>query len=112
MVGAPDGPDGIVSPWMLERRNCCRCGSEFTAVGRRRRCLRCRAYRAHPKVHSTLPTVRQGQILSLLREGGSNKEIAAKLHLSEGTVKQYLSIMFRRWGVANRTALACTEVVK
>jgi len=35
-----------------------------------------------------------------------NKEIAYELHLTEGTVKEYLNRIFRKVGVPNRTALA------
>jgi two-component system nitrate/nitrite response regulator NarP len=35
-----------------------------------------------------------------------NKEIAYELHLSEGTIKEYLHRIFRKLGVKNRTDLA------
>lgn len=35
-----------------------------------------------------------------------NKEIAYELHLTEGTVKEYLNRIFRKLEVTNRTALA------
>jgi len=46
---------------------------------------------------------KQQQLLGLLAEGNSNKEIAEKLFLSEGTVKQYVSQLFRLLDVDNRT---------
>jgi len=35
-----------------------------------------------------------------------NKEIAYELHLTEGTVKEYLNRIFRKVGATNRTDLA------
>ncbi len=46
---------------------------------------------------------KQRHILALLGEGASNRTIAERLHLSEGTVKQYVSEILRRLGVENRT---------
>jgi DNA-binding NarL/FixJ family response regulator len=43
---------------------------------------------------------------ALLRVGKSNKEIAHELSLSEGTVKNYMSEIFRRLKVVNRTQAA------
>lgn len=46
---------------------------------------------------------RQQQLLSLLSQGKSNKEIAFDLHITEGTVKQHLFALYRKLGVTNRT---------
>jgi LuxR family maltose regulon positive regulatory protein len=43
------------------------------------------------------------QLLLLLRKGASNKQIAAALSLSEGTVKVYLSRIYGKLGVSSRT---------
>ncbi|MBF0455932.1 MAG: AAA family ATPase [Magnetococcales bacterium] len=51
---------------------------------------------------STL-TKRQNEILKLLRAGLSNKEVARKLDISDGTVKQHLVEIYRRLKVNNRT---------
>ena len=52
-------------------------------------------------------TNRQGQILSLIKErGSSNKMIARTLNISESTVKLHLSLIFKKYGVKNRTQLA------
>ncbi len=49
---------------------------------------------------------RERQLLKLVACGLSNKEIAAELFLSEGTVKVYLSRLFRKTGVHDRFELA------
>ena len=52
-------------------------------------------------------TNRQGQILGLIKErGSSNKMIARTLNISESTVKLHLSLIFKKYGVKNRTQLA------
>lgn len=48
-------------------------------------------------------TLRQCQVLSLLSLGHTNKEIADRLEVSEITVKQHVSRIFKRVGVSNRT---------
>ena len=51
-------------------------------------------------------TNREGQLVSLLSQGLKNKEIAAALMVSEGTVKVYLSRLFEKTGVKDRFELA------
>jgi len=53
---------------------------------------------------------REGQFVGLLSMGMSNREIAATLRLSEGTVRVYLSRMFRKFGVSDRFELAICGV--
>lgn len=50
-------------------------------------------------------TVRQQQIVVLLRSGLSNRKIAETLGVTEATVKAYLTGVFQAVGVPNRTAL-------
>jgi DNA-binding CsgD family transcriptional regulator len=50
-------------------------------------------------------TRRQKQILVLLTQGLSNKEIAFILRISENTVKMHLRIMYMRLGVPSRGKL-------
>ena len=45
---------------------------------------------------------RELDILRLLTKGLSNKEIAVKAHLAEGTVKNYVSSIFTKMGVNDR----------
>jgi DNA-binding NarL/FixJ family response regulator len=51
-------------------------------------------------------TVREKQIVELVQQAKPNKEIAYDLHLSEGTIKEYLNRIFRKLRVSNRTELA------
>jgi DNA-binding NarL/FixJ family response regulator len=48
-------------------------------------------------------TNRQQQILKLLIEGGTNKEIGRLLGLSEATVRTHVSLIFQKLNVRNRT---------
>ncbi|MBF0212140.1 MAG: AAA family ATPase [Magnetococcales bacterium] len=51
-------------------------------------------------------TKRQIEILKLIQSGCSNKEVARRLDISDGTVKQHLVEIFRRLKVNNRTKAA------
>ena len=53
-----------------------------------------------------LLTTRERQIVRVMAEGLTNKEIAQRLKLAEGTVKVHLHRIYRKLGIANRTALA------
>ncbi len=55
---------------------------------------------------SDLLTARERQIVRVMAEGLSNKEIAQRLRLAEGTVKVHLHRIYRKLGIGNRTALA------
>jgi DNA-binding CsgD family transcriptional regulator len=67
-----------------------------------------------PDLSAATVTPRQAQLLTLLASGYSNKEIAAELGITYGTVKQHLFALFKRLGVANRTkaVLAATQLAK
>lgn len=47
-------------------------------------------------------TLRESEILPLLLDGASNEEIGEKLHISPHTVKNHLSVIFRKAGARNR----------
>jgi two-component system nitrate/nitrite response regulator NarP len=49
---------------------------------------------------------RERQLVALVARGMRNRDIAAELGITEGTVKVYLHAIFDKLGVANRTELA------
>ena len=49
---------------------------------------------------------RQDEILLLVGQGLSNKEIGAKLHLSDRTIKHHMTNVFQKLGVRNRLEAA------
>jgi len=59
---------------------------------------------APPQPHAL--TERQLDVLRLVVEGKSNKEIAQALHLAHATVKVHLAAVYRALGVENRTQAA------
>ena len=59
---------------------------------------------AHPSVRAL--TAREIEIVRYVAFGMSNKEIASKLVYSEKTVKNYLSIIFQKLGIRDRTQAA------
>jgi DNA-binding NarL/FixJ family response regulator len=62
--------------------------------------------RARPAVHAAAPvqplTPREIEILALVAEGLANKEIAARLGISDHTVKTHLAALFAKLGVSSR----------
>ena len=63
----------------------------------------------HHRPTSSL-TQRETDILALLSEGRSNRDISRALFLSEKTVKAHLAAVFRKLGVTNRTQAAMAAV--
>jgi two-component system nitrate/nitrite response regulator NarL len=51
-------------------------------------------------------TERERQIMHLVSEGLSNKEVGRKLNISDGTIKVHLHHIYRKLAISNRTALA------
>jgi DNA-binding NarL/FixJ family response regulator len=51
-------------------------------------------------------TARQYEVMMLIADGHSNKGIAQKLHLSEGTVKTHVNALFRILNVHDRIAVS------
>lgn len=49
---------------------------------------------------------REREVLALLAQGLSNADIAGRVHLSEGTVRNYVSAILGKLGVADRTQAA------
>jgi two-component system nitrate/nitrite response regulator NarP len=54
----------------------------------------------------SLLSPRESELVKLVRQGMRNRDIAAALGITEGTVKVYLHSVFEKTGVANRTELA------
>lgn len=65
-----------------------------------------------PKEQARLDSLtdREQDVLTLIANGMSNKEIALRLHLTEGTVKGYVSAILAKLGVADRTQAALYAV--
>jgi len=55
-------------------------------------------------------TDRERQIMPLVSEGLSNKEIGRRLNLADGTIKQHLHNIFRKLEISNRTVLAALAI--
>lgn len=51
-------------------------------------------------------TKRERDVLALLVKGNSNKEMADSMFISEKTVKNHLTSIFRKLGVKDRTQAA------
>lgn len=63
-----------------------------------------------PKPEFQALTDQERRILTLVAEGASNRDIAVDLNLSERTIKNYLSIIFQKLQVNNRTEAAIRAV--
>ena len=50
--------------------------------------------------------IRDSEITALVAEGLDNRDIAARLFLSEGTVRNRISAILDKLGLTNRTQLA------
>jgi DNA-binding NarL/FixJ family response regulator len=59
---------------------------------------------------TSLLNPREVEVLSLLGRGLSNAEIAEKIYLSEGTVRNYVSSIFEKLGVSDRTQAAILSI--
>jgi DNA-binding NarL/FixJ family response regulator len=57
-------------------------------------------------VESSRLSDRECEVLTLLANGRTNREIAAKLHLAPDTVKNHAAAIYRKLGVRNRTEAA------
>jgi two-component system nitrate/nitrite response regulator NarL len=57
-------------------------------------------------------TDRERQIMRLVSEGLSNKEIGRRLNIAEGTIKVHLHHIFQKLDIGNRTALAALAIFR
>jgi DNA-binding NarL/FixJ family response regulator len=60
----------------------------------------------------TVLTDRERQIMRLVSEGLSNKEIGRRLNISDGTIKQHLHHIYQKLEISNRTVLAALAVTQ
>jgi len=61
---------------------------------------------SHSNFDEKIFTTREMDIIREISEGHSNKEIAEKLFLSEGTVKNYISTILEKGNLSHRTQVA------
>ncbi len=57
-------------------------------------------------------TDRERQIMRLVSEGLSNKEIGRRLNIADGTIKVHLHHMFQKLEISNRTVLAALAIAQ
>ncbi|MCB0091772.1 MAG: response regulator transcription factor [Caldilineaceae bacterium] len=55
---------------------------------------------------------REIEVLTLVAQGQSNKDIAKQLHISTATVKTHLIHIYGKLGVSDRTAAVTTALEK
>ena len=88
-------------------RSCARCGNSFRAFRKHYICAACRRPENRPpRRASERLSSREQQIVALIQQAKSNKQIAFELLLTEGTIKEYLYRIFRKTHVTSRTELA------
>lgn len=89
-------------------KNCSRCGLDYEGGdGRRVICPPCHVVRGLAKHYFGQPlSAREKQVIEFVRQEMANKEIAHQLHLTTGTIKEYLVIIFLKLGISNRVGLA------
>lgn len=65
-----------------------------------------RIHAIRARAHGPSLTARERELVELVSKGMRNRDIAAELGVTEGTVKVYLHGIFDKFGVENRTELA------
>ncbi len=68
--------------------------------------------REEPRDESSLLTQREREILGLVVDGSSNKEIASQLHITEGTVKNHLHHILEKLHLENRVQITAYALRK
>ena len=66
--------------------------------------------KCHSKEGVPALTNRERQIIRLVSEGLSNKEIARRLKITNGTIKVHLHNIFQKLDVSKRTALVAVDL--
>ncbi|WP_234117984.1 response regulator [Clostridium hydrogenum] len=62
---------------------------------------------SHAKKENSLPlTEREMEIALMIADGFTNRQIASALYISDGTVKNYVSNIYSKLGIKDRTKLA------
>jgi two-component system nitrate/nitrite response regulator NarL len=100
---------GVGAPELLSILARVAAGESYVAPGLAARLLVAMRDRRDSSAETPAPpalTQREEQILRLVAEGLSNKEIGRKLDLQEKTVKYYMSAVFQKLGVRNRVEAA------
>ena len=113
------GVKGIFSPSQADFKMLCRCvdcvdkGEVWARNQQLHYVLQAFEATAQPLAQHNMPksessallTKREYEVVRLLAEGLTNREIARRLTLSEHTIKNYLFHVFDKLGVSNRTEL-------
>lgn len=58
------------------------------------------------KIDNTMFSKREFEIMQLIAKGMSNREIAGKIFISEGTIKNYITSILNKTGLEHRTQIA------
>jgi DNA-binding NarL/FixJ family response regulator len=93
-------PNLVLSP-----KTCARCG-QVRPEGEAFACPTCKQPALEGGDAILMLSLRERQIVQLIQQAKTNKEIAYELSLTVGTVKEYVYHIFRKLGVTNRTELA------
>ena len=64
----------------------------------------------HRHAHTEALSERESEVMELVAEGLTNREIAEKLYISENTVKKHISNIMSKLGLENRTQLARYQI--
>ncbi len=75
-------------------------------------CSSCKNAASEAREANQKLSFRESQVVALVQQAKSNKEIAYELCLTVGTVKEYLYHIFRKVGVSNRTELALMAAMR
>ncbi len=101
------GP-ALADDWGQPRHWLVAADGAFSAHGIERLAARCRRLLSAPPRSNWARlgiTDRQADVLRLVADGSSNKEIAARLHLSARTVEKHVEALLRLTGARSRTQL-------